>query len=151
MDDIFGTQVGTHFEGFVDSADAAAFNANLASLKTMWNNLETCANPALKPEFHSWFTEYKGPEVVAYVLPEVRKKAQISGHPLPLYTTNQSESINHMIKQDVQWKENKLPGLIKHLKVICDRHVAEAQKAIIHRGEWHFESVHSSFEIPEHL
>ena len=65
--------------------------------------------------------------------------------------TNQSESINHMIKQEVQWKENKLPGLIKHLKVICDRQVAEAQKAIIHRGEWRFEPVHSSFEIPEHL
>ena len=56
-----------------------------------------------------------------------------------------------MIKQDVQWKENKLPGLIKHLKVICDRQVAEAQKAIIHHGEWRFEPVHSSFEIPEHL
>ena len=95
--DIFGAQVGTHFEeGLVDSANAASFNSDLASLETKLNNLEKGANPTQKPEFHSWFTEYKGPVVVASVLPEVRKKAQISGNPLPLYTTNRSESINHM-------------------------------------------------------
>ena len=49
----------------MDSANAAAFNANLASLEMKWNNLEMGANPVLKPEFHSWFTEYKGPKVVA--------------------------------------------------------------------------------------
>ena len=102
LGDIFGVQVGTHFEGLVDSANAAAFNANLASLEMNWNNLETGANPALKPEFQ--FLVYRVQRTqggwVAWVLPEVRKKAQIhvSGHPLQLYRTNRSESINHMIK-----------------------------------------------------
>ena len=59
LGDIFGAQVGTHFEeGLVDSADAASFTSDLATLETKWNNLEKGANPTQKPEFYSWFKQY---------------------------------------------------------------------------------------------
>ncbi len=52
------------------------------------------------------------------------------------FTTNTSESINNVIKQEVQWKENKLPVLIEHLKSIITRQRSELEKAVIDREEW---------------
>ena len=54
----------------------------------------------------------------------------IDGH----FTTNASESINNVIKQEVQWKENKLPVAIEHLKAIVNRHTSEMEKAVIGRA-----------------
>ncbi len=38
------------------------------------------------------------------------------------FTTNTSESMNHVIKLEVDWKESKLPVLINHLKKIADEY-----------------------------
>ena len=81
------------------------------------------------------------------ILPGVRVKADID--PTRKFTTNVSESINHVIKQEVDWKENKLPVLIDHLKAITKQHVAELEKAVIGRGEWNFTTVHKHLQIPD--
>ena len=142
LGDIFGAQVGTHFEGLVDSANAAAFNANLASLEMNWNNLETGAIQHLNQSFNSWFTEYKGPKVVGLLEFSQRCERKLKYLDIHCNFTQPTE-VNQLITwlniAEVQWKENKLSGLIKHLKVICDRQVAETQKAIIHHEEWRFE------------
>ena len=39
--------------------------------------------------------------------------------------------MNHVLKQEVDWKENKLPVLIQHVKNVVDRHQAEMEKAVI--------------------
>ena len=68
-----------------------------------------------------------------------------------LFTTNSSKSINHVIKQ-VEWKENKLPCLISHLKAITAQpaqHQAELEKAVIGRGEWHFCPQYTTLQVPE--
>lgn len=62
---------------------------------------------------------------------------------------NMSESINHVIKQEVDWKESKLPVLIDHLKTVVDQHVNELQKAVIARGEWKFISPYKHLQIPQ--
>jgi len=49
-----------------------------------------------------------------YVLPEVRRQAGCKD-PTRLYTTNNSESMNHIIKREVEWKERQLPDLIESL------------------------------------
>ena len=67
------------------------------------------------------------------------------------FTTNQSESINSIIKKQVEWKENKLPELVNHLKAVCDRQITETQKAVIGHGEWKFEQAYSYLEVPEHI
>ena len=54
------------------------------------------------------------------------------------FTTNKSESMNNVIKQEVQWKGNKLPLLIEHLKSIVARQRSELDKAVIGCGEWNF-------------
>ncbi len=69
--------------------------------------------------------------------------------PCKMFTTNSSEAINHIIKQEVQWRENKLPTLIEHLKTITAQHQAELEKAIIGRGEWHFCSEYTYLQVSE--
>ena len=88
--DIFGKQIGSHFEhGLVDSSSEAAFVLALENV-----NLErSCNIIESDPLFHSWFKEHIAEDIVHRVLPEVRRRA--------LFTTNCSESLNNVIKVEV--------------------------------------------------
>ena len=67
----------------------------------------------------------------------VRHRAGLN-NPLALFTTNCSESLNNVIKMEVDWKESKLPLLVEYLQSIGDRQNAELERAVISRGEWSF-------------
>ena len=138
LSDIFGVQVGSHFEcGLVDSQSEATFSAALQALKERWNNLErSCKQGSSSPEFHTWFLTYKARDFIECVLPQVRLNAGIN--PTQHFTTNSSESLNHIIKLEVEWKESKLSTLIEHLKSIVDRQKSELEKSVTGRGQWHF-------------
>lgn len=83
----------------------------------------------------SW--SIKTEDITRCVLPEVRLRAGLN-NPLALFTTNCSESLNNVIKMEVDWKESKLPLLVEHLQAIGDRQNAELERAVISRGEWSF-------------
>lgn len=148
--DIFGKQTGSHLEmGLADAQSEKSFWEALAQLVVRWNNLErSCIPPGTKPQFHDWFCEYKAKDIVECVLPKVRAKAGIR-NPDRKFTTNASEALNHVIKLEVSWKENKLPVLINRLESISSRHSAELRKAVVERGEWHFTSQYRHLQIPE--
>ena len=148
LHDIFGKQTGSHFEaGLVDAESETSFRTALSKLQYRWNNLERSCVPNSEPQFHAWFQKFKAEDIIKCVLPHVRSQA--GADPGSLFTTNSSESINHVIKQEVEWKENKLPQLISHLKSIAAQHQAELEKAIIGRGEWHFCPQYTTFKVPE--
>lgn len=141
IQDIFGCQVGSHFEcGLLDLESEVAFQRALKQLEYRWNNLEKSG--ATSPQFHPWFLRYKVSELVSA---SVRKKAGIKGH----YTTNNSESINCIIKQETNWKENKLPDFIRHLQNVKDQQISELAKSVIGRGEWSFLDDYSFLRVPE--
>ena len=147
--DIFGRQIDTHFEaGLVDSESEVSFNRGLEAVKAKWNNLEMSCNPTVEPQFHAWFCQYKADEIVKCVLPQARHLAGCRD-PKRLFTTNNSESLNHVIKQEVAWKENQLPKLIDSLKAIVTDHVSCLEKAVIGRGEWHFTKQYESLVVTE--
>ena len=149
LDDIFGKQTGSHFEaGLIDAESEASFRTALSNVQCRWNNLErSCIPSSSEPQFHAWFCKYKAKDIIKCVLPEVRSRAGVDpGH---LFTTNSSEAINHVIKQEVEWKECKLPQLISHLKAITAQHQAELEKAIVGRGEWHFCQQYATLQISE--
>ena len=150
LSDIFGAQTGSHFEaGLIDEQSDISFWESLRRLEEHWNNLERgCIVPGMDPQFHGWFCQYKACDIVECVLPKVRAKARFK-EPCRHFTTNPSESLNHVIKQEVDWNENKLPVLIEHLKSISDRHRSELQKAVIGRGQWHFISQYGYLQVPE--
>ena len=90
---------------------------------------------------------YKARDFIECALPEVRTKAGIN--PLQHFTINTSESLNHIIKLEVEWKENKLPNLIDHLKNIVDRQKSELEKSIVGRGQWCFTEEYIHLSVSE--
>ena len=149
--DIFGTRIGTHFEsGLADAQSEALFRKSLDRLKVRWNNLEkSCNSNETEPQFHAWFCRYKAEDIIKCVLPVVRSKAGYK-NPTCFFTTNSSESLNHLIKQEVEWKESQLPKLIDSLKAIANDHHSELEKAVINRGEWHFTAQYESLVVSEY-
>ena len=133
--DIIGVKTGSHFEmGLIDAQSEKSLWDAVRHLQGQWNNLEMgCILPRTQPQLHEWFCKYKASEIVKCVLPQVSIKAGLKEtcH----FTTNTSESLNHVIKQEVEWKENKLPILIEHLKSLTDRYHAELEKAIVGHGQ----------------
>ena len=132
--DVFGVQKGSHFEmGLVDANSGDSFWEALQGLEERRNNLEKgCSPPEANPQFYRWFCAHKAKDIVECALPEIRSKAGLD--PSRHFTTNNSESLNHVIKQEVDWKESKLPVLVEHLRSVVNRHNAELEKAVIRRG-----------------
>ena len=147
--DVFGVQKGSHFEmGLVDAHSGDSFWEALHSLEERWNNLEKgCSPPGANPQFYRWFCAHKAKDIVECALPEIRSKAGLD--PSHHFTTNNSESLNHVIKQEVDWKESKLPVLVEHLRSVVKRHNAELEKAVIRIGEWQFTTQYQQLEVPE--
>ena len=128
--DIFGKRVGSHFErGLVDAESQSLFTKMLDSVQTRWNNLKKSCDASKLPLFHSWFCKYKAEVILKSVLPEARSQAGCQ-NPTSHFTTNCSESMNHVIKQEVEWKESKLPRLIETLKTIVSDQVMELERAV---------------------
>ena len=131
--------------GLVDAHSGDSFWEALQGLEERWNNLEKgCSPPGANPQFYRWFCAHKAKDIVECALPEIRSKAGLD--PSRHFTTNNSESLNHVIKQEVDWKESKLPVLVEHLKSVVNHHNAELDKAVIRRGEWQFTQ---QLEVPE--
>jgi hypothetical protein len=151
LGDIFGRQIGSHFQkGLIDSDSAETFYSATASLEKRWSNLERSSSSSaltLNTEFHKWFLKYKVEDIIRCVLPEVRAKAGLDV--MCKFTTNNSESLNNVIKQEVQWQESKLPVLIEHLQNIVVQHESELEKAVVQCGEWYFLSQYKHLEIEE--
>ena len=91
--------------------------------------------------FTHGFAQYKADVIAECVLPEVRSTAGFKDSSR-FITANCSESLNHVIKQEVEWKEMKLHHLIERLKAIVDDQMSSFQKAIVSRGEWAFPEAH---------
>ena len=148
--DIFGNQSGKHFEeGLVDADTESLFWTSLKVLERKWNNIErSCLPEGITPTFYDWFYETEAPVIVQSMLKEVREKANLGNPPTP-FTTNGSESINKVIKAQVDWKESNLPTLIEKLHGICEKQQKNIERAIIGRSEWQFASEYSHLQIPE--
>ena len=149
--DVFGKKVGSHLEaGLVDLDSPSSFDKALKALQPKWNNLERSCNPGnSEPQFYSWFVKYKAHDLTTGVLPEVRRQAGLSD-PTVLYTTNSSEALNHLIKQEVEWKESSLPKVIDSLKKVADDNISELQKCVIGRSVWKFTPLYTSLTVSEH-
>ena len=79
VEDIFGRQIGSHFdEGLVGAEEEVSFWAMLNSLETEWNNLEKGGIVQKSvPSFFNWFKWYKAPTIVHTMLRCVREKANL--------------------------------------------------------------------------
>ena len=134
--------------GLADAQSEAVFRKSLECLKAQWNNLEKSCNPGERePQFHAWFCRHKAEDMVKCVFPGGRSKAGCKD-PTCFFTTNSSESLNHLIIQGVEWKESQL---IDSLKAITNDHHYELEKAVVNRGEWCFTAQYESLGVSESL
>ena len=63
------------------------------------------------------------------------------------WTNNNSESINHVLKQVVQWRSQKLPELVSRLRTLVDAQFIEADRAMCGRGDYSLVPSHAKFRL----
>ena len=54
-----------------------------------------------------------------------------------LWTNNNAESMNHILKQMTGWKSKKLLLLVKDIEQLCSTQYGEVRKAFVGAGEFH--------------
>ena len=63
------------------------------------------------------------------------------------WTNNNCESINHVLKQSIQWRSQQLPELISTLRGLVTGQFTEADRAMCGRGDFALVSSLSSHRI----
>ena len=84
--------------------------------------------------FTYWFKWHKCDTVVASLLRPIREQAGL-GYPPEQFTTNASESINALLKNKVD-KRNELPDFLTKLKEVVDEQDEEVSRAVIGKGKY---------------
>jgi hypothetical protein len=108
--DIFGWKEssGVYHEGLVDCNDASTFDQHLSDIKCKWDNLEMAAFSNRKSHianFHTWFSKYKAGDFRCCTLRSLREDIGLGSPPVAFYT-NESESINSLLKQSLGYKKH---------------------------------------------
>jgi len=60
-------------------------------------------------------------------------------------TSNNAESMNHVLNQATKWKQQKLPDLILTIKSLVDLQIAEEEHAMYGYGEYTLRKSHAQF------
>jgi len=63
------------------------------------------------------------------------------------WTNNSAESINHVLKQAVQWRPQQLPDLIGKLRVLVTSQFIEADCALCGRGDFFLSPTHAKHRL----
>ena len=134
LSDLFGKKEGSHYtEGLVDSTSTTMYDTIFDTLVENWKKLDVSTSSLEK--FVEWFTKFKSPVLKSSMLKSVRQRCGL-GSPPVAFTTNASESVNAMLKKKVDYKRNKLPQFLHHLKALIDEQEQEIQKAVVNRSKY---------------
>ena len=63
------------------------------------------------------------------------------------WTNNNSESINHVIKQFTQWRPQQLPDLVDKLRQLVNGQYCEADRAMLGRGDFMLVPSHAKHRL----
>ena len=141
--DVLGNPAQLEF-GLVDAEDEAEFDSTLASLKVVWNEREKPYNSP--PQFHSWFQVNCRGTVVENMLRPVRERALLGSPPQPYYT-NEVESKNNVLKQQLKYKAAQLPQFVDHMKKLLTEQKREVERAVATMGEYRLSQEYSHLAV----
>ena len=112
--------------GLVDAKDQDELEVLLGAVKSRWGELEKPYNNP--PQFHSWFKNHCQPVVAESMVQDVRQKAGL-GSPAEPYYTNEVESKNKLLKEEVQYKRSQLPDFINKMGEMMHNQKQEIERA----------------------
>jgi len=149
--DIFGWHEtnGTYHEGLVDCCDSIAFDEALISLKEKWDKIELSAFnncKSHKPQFHEWFVQWKSEDFRSCTLRSLREDLGLGSPPKAFYTNN-SESINALLKECTGYKKQQWATFNDKMKEAVKQQQREVEKAIIGYGEYKLLPQYSSLSV----
>ena len=84
------------------------------------------------------------------MIASVRSMAGL-GSPPKSYTTNNNESLNHLLKQKVDYKQNEWPAFNKLLRELCEQQQRECEKAVFGGGEYELVEEFKNQEVPHSM
>ena len=140
LDSIFGYQIGGTFNtGLIDAEDAHDFNDKMTKLKEVWEH--SC------PEFYQWFQDTQVELFCSSMIRSVRSCAGL-GSPPKTYTTNNNESINRLLKDNVHHKKQEWPQFNSKMYDLIMEQKEEFKKAICGgNGEYEICDEYKEFEV----
>lgn len=128
MKSIFGYQVEeTFYTGLIDAEDIADFSTKLEELRPKWDSL--C------PDFYPWFVSNESDLFITSMIRSVRSNAGL-GFPPRMYTTNNNESINRVLKDKVCYKKQEWPQFNLKMYELVKEQEEEFSKAVCGCGEY---------------
>ena len=137
LGDIFGRVVEfQHFDGLVDADNDEEYDEGLQSLCQKWEGYDSDAKGPLH-SFCRWLKCYKSDTIKQTMLRSKRRQAGL-GDPPVVFTTNASESINALLKNQVQHKKSDVPLFLDKLKAAIDEQQRELERAIVDKGKYKF-------------
>ena len=83
------------------------------------------------------------------MIASVRSMAGL-GSPPKSFTTN-NESLNHLLKQKVDYKRNEWPAFNKLLRELCEQQQRECEKAVFGGGEYELVEEFKNQEVPHSM
>ena len=130
--DVIGGKVeGTCFHGIVDCEDGNEFYAKLCSLEHIWNDQEKAITKR-EPVFYQWFVCNHADSIEASMLKPVRQRAGLEDS---LFTTNDNEGINNLLKLTTGHTKLSLVELIEKVHQIVNQQDTLIEGAIIGQGD----------------
>ena len=128
MTKIFGT------DGLVNAADDASYDEQCNDL------VEYCAN------FSSKFVQYFNKRLRQNLRIKVNLPMR-DGIISKNWTNNNTESINHILKQTVNWETKSLPEFVRLTKNLVIGQYMELRSALLTAGKYRLASTHKHFEV----
>ena len=120
LNNIFGKN------GLTESSDVDVFNTRVARLRTL---IDTHDGVSSEKKFRQYFDNKLLPLLDAHVIQPAK-----CGRIKPNWTSNNSESANHVLKSAVSWKARDMPKFIEMLYDIVNGEEVERGRAIRDMG-----------------
>ena len=137
LGDIFGRDIELErMDGLVDAESEEEFDEGVRFLCQNWQLFDSVESGPVHV-FCEWFKRYKCSTIKQAMLRPVRIRAGL-GNPPSSFTTNASESINALLKNQVEYKKSDVPVFLEKLRDAIDEQQRKVERAIVNNGKYRF-------------
>ena len=123
-----------HEDGLIDANDSICFDAKSEEIEKVSKDLSS--------KFHRYFQNK-----LKKNLQERVHQPIVSGVIDKPWTNNNSESLNHVLKQAIDWKSKPLLDLITILATLIETQFKDLRKSLVGVGEYKLSETHAHFSV----